>query len=293
MSEEQTKRLWRLSVEIHEDVHFLIDNATPKEVEYLLRSLGVQVAYSNAGLREHLSMEWHFKAQKNLSLSTRRLCDLGLAATRDTSQGKPGYVLTSLGAQVRNLLEADHDLYADIVHYLHYDGYDGSPSARKLFWSYKCCCDVAWARKYVPPASELAAEVQSQIAARFPHIYSQRIGGNFNVGGVSAWKAWLMNLACPPFSPGGQDVIPRVRHNFELVMLALDHVYRARGYRYGDPVVLDEDLLDELARVFFLEHQCCRELLTLATRTTRTVVLTDTFAGTSIKLLAPYGVENI
>ena len=88
-------------------------------------------------------------------------------------------------------------------------------------------------------------------------------------------------------------MIPRVRDQFELVILALDHVYRTRGYRYGDPVVLDDTLLDELARVFFLDHQCCRNLLDLAAKVTRTVVLHDTFAGTSVNLMAPYGVENV
>lgn len=278
---------------MREDVHFLIDNASPREMEFILRCLNPQTAYSNAEVREHLSTEWYFTAQKNISFSTRRLCDLGLAATGGTLLGKPGYLLTSLGGKVRNLLDTDHDLYADIMHYLHYNGYDGAPSARKLFWSYKCCCDLVWAWKRVPPASELASEVQSQISASFPELYSQRVGGNFNVGGVSAWKAWVMELACPPFSVGERDVIPRVQDRFELAVLALDHVYRSRGYRYGDPVVLDDLLLDELARVFFLEHQCLRNLLSLAAKMTRSVVLHDTFAGTSVKLMAPYGLEDV
>ena len=280
-------------METSDDVHFLIDNASPREVEYVLRCLSPQTAYSNAEIREHLSTEWHFTAQKNLSFSTRRLCDFGLATTGNTLQGKPGYLLTSLGVKIRNLLETDHDLYADTMHYLHYNGYDGSPSARKLFWSYKCCCDLVWARKYVPPTSELASEVQSQIAATFPELYSRRVGGNFNVGGVSAWKVWLMELACPPFSPGERDVIPRVQNHFELAVLALDHVYRSRGYRYGDPVVLDDVLIDDLARVFFLEHLCLRNLLNFAAKMSRSVVLHDTFAGTSVNLMAPYGVENV
>jgi len=280
-------------METEEDVHFLIDNAHPKEVEYVLRCLSPKQAYSTTELRERLLVEFNYQAQKNLSFSTRRLCDLELATSHDNPQSRPGCMLTTLGVKARNLLETDYELYADAMHYLHYDGYDGSPSARKLFWSYKCCCDMVWAQKRVPPASELAAEVQSRIAAEFPESYSRRVGGNFNVGGVSAWKAWLACLACPPFSQTGRELILRKRPNFELALLSLDHVYRARGYRYGDPVVLDDELLDELAQVFFLEHGCYRELLNLASKMTRTVALNDTFAGTSVNLLAPYGVKDI
>lgn len=281
-------------METCEDMHFLIDNAAPKEVEYLLRCLDLHVAYSTEELRDKLYTEWNFKAQRSLSFSTRRLYDLKLADKLATLEKKAGYVLTALGAKVRNILEADCDLYADVMHYLHYDGYDGSPSARKLFWSYKCCCDIVWEQKHIPPTPQLVAEVQSRIAARFPYAYSQKVGGNFNAGGVSSgWKPWLADLTCPPFGRGEREIVPRVLQRFELAILSLDHVYRARGYRYGDPVVLDENLLDELARVFFLEHQCCRGLLTLAARMTRLVVLSDTFAGTSVNLRSPYTVENV
>ena len=78
-----------------------------------------------------------------------------------------------------------------------------------------------------------------------------------------------------------------------LALLALDDVYRSRGYRYGDPVILDEPMLDEVARVFFLDPICCRKLLDLAARLTKVIKLSDTFAGTSVTLMAPYTIERI
>jgi hypothetical protein len=198
-----------------------------------------------------------------------------------------------LGVKVRNLLETDRDLFADAMHFLHYDGYDGTSSARKLFWSYKCCCEIVWQQKRVPRAADLAAEVQARIASQFPDLYSARIGGNFSAKGVSAWKTWLVNLARPPFDESGQRIVPRVRENFELALLSLGHVYRIRGYRYGDPVLLNRELLDEVTRVCFLDANCCRQLLTLAAKLTRRVSLRDTFAGTSVTLHAPYGVAEI
>jgi len=142
----------------------------------------------------------------------------------------------------------------------------------------------------------IVAEVQSRIAESYPAMYAQRIGGNFNVGGVTSWKAWVMALTPPPFdreNPKQRKLLPRTIEHHELALLALDRVYRARGYRYGDPVILDDVLLDEVARVFFLDALCCRSLLALAAKVTRAITLRDTFAGTSLTLLAPYGVMNL
>ncbi len=278
----------------HEDSHFLIDSAPPVEVEYCLRALSFYEALPCDDLRERILAEWQYETQRNFSLSVRRVLDLGIATKCTVAGGKPGYRLSSLGAKVRSILEADHELYADVMHFLHYDGDDGSPNARKLFWSYKRCCDILWQTKQLPPVTQMVAEVQSDIARLFPEAYRRRVGGNFNAGGVtSGWKPWLAALASPPIAAGHRELQLRTRRNFELVLLALDHVYRSRTYRYGDPVVLDDDVLDELTRVFFLDPVCSLELLRLADRVTRAVVLRGTFAGTSVNLLSHYGVENM
>jgi hypothetical protein len=277
-----------------EDMHFLIDNAPPLEVKYTLQCLDLRIPCSTKELRARLLSEWGYPAQKNFTFSTRRLFDLGLAYKATTTSGKPGNTLSELGARVRDILSIDHALYDEIMHFLHYTSYDGSPSRRKLFWSYRTCCEIVWALKRIPLTSELVSAVQSRIAKQFPSAYSRRIGGNFNAGGVtSGWKPWVTRLQPSPLSSDMKTLVPRQSRRFELSALALDHVYRSRHYRYGDPVVLDEALLDEIARVFFLDPTCCRELLDLAARVTKTVKLSDTFAGTSVTLVAPYTIESI
>ena len=276
------------------DVHFLIDSAPPAEVEYLLECLDPQLAYSTEELRVRLLAEWGYVAQKHLTHSTRRLYDLGLSASVQTSSGKPGHVITKLGLRVREIRSLDPELYADVMHFLHYSSYDGSASSRKLFWSYRTCCEIVWARKAVPRTERLVSEVQSRIADLFPEEYASRLGGNFNAGGVSSgWKPWLAQLHPSPFDEEGRSIVPRHSTRFEIALLALNEVYRARGYRQGDPVILDDSLLDEICGVFFLDPICCRELIDLAARLTRTIRLADTFAGTSITLLEPYSIERI
>lgn len=275
-----------------EDVHFLLDNAPPAEVEYVLKCLEPDIAYSTEELRRRLLSEWGYSAQRNLTFSTRRLFDLGLADKTNTASGKPGHVIIQMGEKVREILSVDQKLYAEIMHFLHYTRYnEDEPSSRKLLWSYRTCCEIVWARKEI--LSDLVSKVLQRIEHTFPQAYALTTGkgGRFNAGGVSNWKDWVTQLQPSPFD--GKALIPRHSHRFELAVLALDHVYRSRGYRYGDPVILDELLLDEIARVFFLDPVCCRELVDLAARLTKAIKLSDTFTGTSVTLLVPYGIERL
>jgi hypothetical protein len=139
----------------------------------------------------------------------------------------------------------------------------------------------------------VAARVQAQMQMDFAELdYTARKGSRFDSSAAGRCYSWINCLVPAPF-PQGKTLTYRILDRYELALLALDHVYRVQGYRYGDPVILDETLLDEVARVFFLDPLCCRNLLDLAARVTRVIALRDTFAGTSIKLLAPYSVQNL
>jgi hypothetical protein len=277
-----------------EDVHFLIDNAQPQEVLLTLRSLDESTAKSSSLLREKLASEWRYRAQKHLDFTTRRLVDLGLAQKVLAPSNSPGYFLTHIGRHLQGIADAAPDLYREAMHYLHYSLYDGTPTARKLLWSYRVCTDLTWGQKQMLPASEIVSHVLSRIEREFPLAYVRRVGGNFNEGGVtSGWKPWIVQLTPSVIGTDGVTIVPRHTNRYELVLLAVDDVYRARGYRYGDPVLLDDELLDDIARVFFLDHACCRELIDIAARLTRTLTLSDTLAGTALTLTEPYGIERL
>jgi hypothetical protein len=129
----------------------------------------------------------------------------------------------------------------------------------------------------------------------FSHLdVGGREGFRFDGSAVGRFYTWIRQLSPSPIQEGSGRIVGRQEVNhFEVALLALDYVYRSRGYRYGDPVVLDEVLLNDLSGVFFLDTGCYRQLLSLATKLTRLVSLRDTFAGTSVTLHAPYGVAEI
>jgi len=86
------------------DVHFLIDNASPTEVEYVLACLEPDIAYSTEELRRRLLSEWGYPAQRNLTFSTRRLLDLGLVDKANTASRKPGHGINQMGEEVQEVL---------------------------------------------------------------------------------------------------------------------------------------------------------------------------------------------
>jgi len=274
-----------------QDVHFLIDSATPTEVSYALMCMENTTPRSSQDIAEAIRATWGYTVQKQFSHSLRRIYDLGLAS-RSRSGSSHSYMLTELGGKLASLLATSRDIYNEVMHFLHYDAYRGRPEDRKLFWSYRICTDLLWTTGCLLPTAEIVSRTQQGIRQHWPELFAERAGGNFNKGGVSAWKCWLSELEPSPISDGSA-VVPRQTPYYELALLALAYVYRARGLSYGDPVVLDGPVIGEICGVFFLEEACCRELLERAARLERCVPLRSTFAGPSVTLSEPYTVERL
>lgn len=275
-----------------EDTHFYIDYAPPQEVRKALWCLTAQKAMTPADVFEMLeSQDQPVKSRRTEIL--RRLHDLGLA-----SQIKQGnrvtYSLTELGDKVREIEGFDPEFYPDIMHFLHFSSYDGTPEARKFLWSYRRCTELAWREGRLLPPREIAARMQGQMREEFPYLdYTADVGARFDNTAAGRWAQWVRVLRPSPFTEKAGALQKRIVSRHELALLALDDTYRSRGYRYGDPVILDELLLDEVTRVFLLDPICCRELIDLAARVTKVIELSDTLAGTSVALLAPYDIERI
>lgn len=273
------------------DTHFYIDYAPPEKVWEALQCLRVNQPMSPTEIFDTLQLQGREVSRR--SEIPRRLSDLGLA-TRVGQGNGIAYALTSLGQKVREIKSFEPSLYPDLMHFLHFSSWDGTPEARKFLWSYRQCSTISWIEARLLPTKELASRVQSRMRARFPDLdYAAAVGARFDSSAAGRWTRWVQSLTPAPFLEGNGVVQKREVEYHEIALLALDDVYRCKGYRYGDPVILDEQVLDDLARVFFLDSLCCRELLDLAAAVTKAVTLSDTFAGTSVTLVRPYTIESI
>lgn len=275
------------------NTHFYVDNAPPEEVAWVLRCLLPEEPLSPNDIASLLRSEYGFSMQKDKTYSPRRLHDLGLARQAKVG-GKVCYFLTPLGRKVRSMTTTESALYPDIMHFLHYSGFDGRSETRKYLWSYRRCCEIVWAEKRLIPTQEMASRVQALMRTEFPDLdFGAAKGARFDSTGAGRCYTWMKSLSPPAFSDSDGILQPRSVDRHELPLLALSYVYRERHYRHGDPVLLDKVVLSDVAAVFFLDTVRCRDLLSLAVQTTRALQLADTFAGTCVTLASAYGIENI
>lgn len=243
---------------LKEDVHFYIDNAPPEEVAFALRVLSADLPLTGKQVSQALTSQYGFTMQKDVTYSPRRLYDLGLAKQVKNSAKQLAYVLTDSGLMVQQLMASQPELAFDLLHYLHYSGYTTGASGRKYLWSYRVCCDLLWSTRKNLSNTTIASRVQSVMKERFPDLdFTAPEGVRFDGTGAGRAKTWIRVLTPSPLGSDADELVPRQTKAWQLPVLALDLVYRERQYPYKSPMLLDDGLSEELARVFFLEPSSC------------------------------------
>jgi len=274
------------------DIHFYVDNAPPDEVSHVLRVLSLEHSLTLNEIAEVLINEYGFKMQED-HYSPKRLHDLRLAS-QERQGPKVTYKLTEHGAKLQAIQAMNPTLAIDLLHYLHYTSYSSDPQARKYLWSYRKCCEIIWSTQRLVPNQNLAGQIQSSMRTEFSYLnWTARIGARFDSTAVGRIYTWLRALDPPPFTKSSKNLQPRLVQRFELALLALDDTYRFRQYRYGDAVVMDDSLINQIAGVFFIDMKCCADLLRLSANVVSSVKMSDTLGGASINLLQPFTIDNL
>lgn len=273
-----------------EDTHFYLDNAHPLEVAGVLRVLNNGMGMTPDEIAERLLLNINYTMQKDHGYSPRRLYDLGLAQ-QNREGSKVLYSLNSLGCKVQTIAAFDDALTFDILHYLHFTGICFRD--RKYLWSYRRCCELIWNHRSIDDKQQIAQMIQAMMAEKFPWLdFTARQGARFNHTAVGAVIAWLKTIQPSIFD--NKNVKLRHVDRYELLLLALDDLYRTDNIVYGDPIILSEDICSKISRVFFIDPQCIHSLVETATHIASTVVNTrDTLAGPSITLKRPFTVEDL
>jgi hypothetical protein len=278
-----------------EDIHFHIDNVTPLEICNVLRVLSLETAMTPNEISDMLVRDYAFTMQSDHTYSPRRLYDIGLTQQERKGQ-KVSYRLTLRGQKLQNIHAMNPSLSIDLLHYLHYTGYTGQPLDRKNLWSYRRCCEHLWSEKRFILNKDLAGIIISEIDETFPNLesgHARKSGMRFSSKAVDALYSWIRALEPPLFTKTSKDLQPRQSNRYELALLALTDTYRSRGYRYGDAVLMDESLINQTAGVFFLEPNCCVDLLRLAAKIVPLIKISDTLGGASINLFRPFTLDDL
>lgn len=277
----------------NEDTHFYMDNAPPDEVSHVLRVLSLNSSITVDEIAQVVASEYGFDMQRDHSYSPRRLYDLHLAK-QERKGSKTVYRLTKRGAKVQAIQAINPSFGMDLLHYLHYTSYSGNPCDRKYLWSYRKCCEIVWSAQHLVPSQNLASQILSKMGEDFSSLdWTARVGARFNSSAAGRVYAWLRALNPRPITKSDTILQPRVVERFELALLSLDDTYRSRQYHYGDAVLMDEAFVRQTAGVFFLDTECCTDLLRLSTRIVPMVKMSDTLGGASINLVRPFSIEDL
>ena len=277
----------------NEEKHFYVDNAPPDEVTHVLRVLSAHKALTADEIAEVAVDEYGFKMQKDHNYSPRRLFDLGVA-NQERHGSKVTYRLIDRGVKLQSIQTMNLALATDLLHYLHYTGYSGSPKDRKYLWSYRRCCEIVWSTQHLVRNQELASQILSMMRNEFSSLnWTSRVGARFDSTAVGRVYTWLRALDPPPLTKSDKRLHPRFVQRFELALLALDDTYRSRQYHYGDAVLMDESLVNQIAGVFFLDQKCCTDLLCMSAKIVPSVRMSDTLGGASINLLRPFTIDDL
>ena len=280
-----------------ENHHFYIDNAGMPEVETALRTLSLNRPLSAAIIHDMAERDFGQQMQKDATYAPKRLEDLGLA--RRTGGSQSGYVLTADGVILQGILLTDPLLAHELMHYRHFTSYAGHPEARKLLWSYRRCCQLVWtAGRLLEPgevASSIIGEMQDQFSDCLSNVGSE---GQFRASAVNSVYRWLRQLQPCPLPPQrpvryGEPIVKRALRRPGLAGLALDDYYRQRGMGYGERVIIDDAVIDDLAQVFFSTSSSVLDGLTQLARVARGIRTLETLSGTAVVLSLPFGMSDI
>jgi hypothetical protein len=264
---------------------YYINSAKPIELEYILFSLTPKTGLARDFLRLKILEKFNYNVQKRFGDSINRLEDLDIIIKE---KAETICKLTEFGEKIRELLQYEVQLYREIIHFLHYQGYNYSARKREYLWSYRKLCELLWNRSKVGRHNELAAKVTGCIQEYFgtTHVpFDDTIIGKF--------LTWIKPLQ-PQVIDNKGNIYQREINRAELFLLSIDLCYREKNLQYGDPILLTEDIIDGICRTFFINPNCFNDLLDMSKRFYADHLrLMTGFQGTSLILKKSFSVTDL
>lgn len=265
--------------------HFYIDYCPYNQAICTLQAMNSDIYLSSDELAEIIGEDYRTEVR-------RRLLILNIAQEKENGRSV-SYALTRLGNKLKEISYFDPELLPDLFHYLHLLYGPADDNSPKMLWSYASCCKILWDYGELLGYKEIASIVQNKMKTEFPDLdFTASKGARFDHYAVSRWASYVKNLNPSPFDENNK-LQKRSVSRYELILLSLSHLYFSRNYRFGDPVVVSRDVLDELSSIFFLDQDCSKQLINLAVKLSPLLTKRDTYGGMAITLKEPYSIERL
>jgi len=265
--------------------HFYIDYCPYEQAVNTLRALNGDEYLSSDELAELIGENYRSEVR-------RRLLILNLAQEKGDGSSI-SYALTNLGKKLKEISYFDPELLPDLFHYLHLLYNPNDNNSPKMLWSYALCSKFLWNSGELLNYKEIASFVQNKMKSEFPYLdFAASIGARFDHYAVGHCVSYVKNLNPSPVDEN-KKLQKRFISRYELILLSITHLYISRNYRFGDPVVVGSDAVDEISSIFFLDQDCSKQLINLASKLSPLLSKRDTYGGMAITLKEPYSIERI
>ncbi len=171
------------------------------------------------------------------------------------------FLLTVKGQIISRLIQYQHDLLADFIHFLYYSSFDLDPNKR-FSWSYQRVCDALW---LAAPAVINRDRLVNYVAREAISVFGEN-GISFSTSSVSGIVNWLVEMVpnCITAHGAEQYFVRREYCSVELFILALNHSYRKRNSSDQSQITIDNSFRDEVSRLCLINPERFSEMLSLA-----------------------------
>ena len=216
----------------------------------------------NAGIREQLKVARYIR--ENLLI----MSESGLVR-RELHKNSSRYQLSDLGQRLYQVQLINPDLYADMMHFIFYvlveeQQFQGIRLS-SWSWVYQSTCCLLWqARPTVPAFSDQAASLHQQLSMEYPE-YAKGVYPD----SPNAVILWLSELHPPFLHAQGKRRNTRGRAwcSPELFVLSIDRCYQRKHLPYGTPLLLVDQVWNELTQLCLMEAEQLEEVFEVARST--------------------------
>lgn len=181
----------------------------------------------------------------------------------DMDEKSEAWRLTPRGVYLRVLAEWNLPAFNDMMHYLYYASWNfGDQEMATFSWTYQTVCNLLWERRpAVIDGKALAAEVRDLAQQQF-NLDSVSIT-DYAIDGVYNWLrsldpafAWTDTKTRRRETNSGRSACTP-----ELLLMAIDYLYRTQGMAYNEPVLMDEEKVSIVCRLCLLDPLRWRSVL--------------------------------
>ena len=243
-------------------------------------------SFTNSELAQATAQMELSDSLKRISHLTKSWYVLGILDRVQEENKAYRYSLGPFGEELLNKLQFNAPLAMEFVHWMWYGAWLRSPDPEWGWsWVYQEVSNMLWESS---PGQAMPRKLLADALEKANSLFPEE-SPSFDISSVRSVTAWLLALEPPflikqdeedPHSP----LLSQKRENCEpeLLFLALQLQYQVKGLPFGTPLLIDDELVEDVCKVCMLAPDQFWPMAEVCSLTFSTLVRKETAYGTSL-----------